>query len=67
MEHHKRYPLQPKQPDKRFYFGLKKDFESRGISEESFINNLVDDLLENVDFSRLTKSLTQLLKLTAEA
>lgn len=62
MEHHKRYPSQPKQPDKKFYFGLKKDFESRGISEESFINNLVDDLLENVDFSSLTTNIRSLLE-----
>lgn len=67
MEHHKRYPKQPKQPDKKFYFGLKKDFESRGITEESFISNLVNDLLENVDFSGLTANLTSLLKKPAIA
>lgn len=67
MEHHKRYPSEPKQADKKFYFGLKKDFESRGISEESFINNLVDDLLENVDFSGLTASITSLLNKSQEA
>ena len=62
MEHHKRYPSKkPSQADKKFYFGLKKDFESRGITEESFINNLVDDLLENVDFSGLTESIRSLL------
>jgi len=61
MEHHKRYPSKPKQADKKFYFGLKKDFESRGITEESFIINLVDDLLENVDFSGLTTGIKSLL------
>lgn len=61
MEHHKRYPIKPKQPDKKFYFGLKKDFESRGISEEHFINHLVDDLLENVNFSNLITGLKSLL------
>jgi len=67
MEHHQRYPSKPKQADKKFYFGLKKNFESRGITEESFINSLVDDLLENVDFSRLTNSLTSLLDKPAAA
>lgn len=56
-----RYAKTPKQPDKKFYFGLKKNLEGRGISEESFIINLVDDIFENVDFSPLQKSLTTLL------
>ncbi|GAA0562253.1 hypothetical protein GCM10009098_32980 [Rheinheimera aquimaris] len=67
MEHHKRYTTKPKQADKKFYFGLKKDFESRGISEESFINNLVDDLLENIDFTGLVASLKALLDKPAAA
>jgi len=67
MEHHQRYPSKPKQADKKFYFGLKKNFESRGITEESFINNLVDDLLENVDFSGLTNSIKSLLDKPAAA
>ncbi|GGF76483.1 hypothetical protein GCM10011332_33120 [Terasakiella brassicae] len=61
MEHHKRYPNKPKQPDKKFCFSLKKDFETRGISEEVFINNLVCDLLEIIDFSSFIESLKNLL------
>jgi len=61
MEYHKRYSTTPRQPDKKFYFSLKKDLELRGITEDSFINNLVDDLLENVDFSKLTHNITTLL------
>jgi len=62
MEHNKRYPVKPKQADKNFYFGLKKNFEDRGITEEAFINNFVDYLLENVDFTRFTGSLKLLLE-----
>jgi len=62
MEHNKRYPVKPKQADKKFYFGLKKNFEDRGITEEAFINNFVDDLLENVDFTSFTGSLKSLLE-----
>lgn len=62
MQFNERYPKTPKQPDKKFYFSLKKDLESRGVSEDIFINNLVDDLLQNVDFSKLTEQLTKILK-----
>lgn len=61
MEHNEKYTSKPKQADKKFYFRIKKDLESRGITEEAFINSLVDDLLENVDFSGFTKSISLLL------
>ncbi|HAS6194882.1 TPA: AAA family ATPase [Vibrio vulnificus] len=61
MEFNEKFPKTPKQPDKKFYFKLKKDLENRGITEEMFIVNLVDDLLEHVDFSGLKGQLKSLL------
>ncbi len=61
MEYNKNYPKVPKQPDKKFYFKLRKDLENRGVTEDMFIVNLVDDLLEHVDFSGLRKGLNSLL------
>ena len=66
-EYNERYPSKPSNADKKFYFGIKKDLEARGITEESFINHLVDDLLENVDFSGLTASIRSLLDRPAPA
>lgn len=60
-EFHKNYPNPKSQADKKFYFSLKKDFSARGITEESFIINFVDDLLEHVDFSKFTENVTKLL------
>jgi hypothetical protein len=62
MSFNERYPKGVSQPDKKFYFSLKKDLESRGIQEEYFINNLVDDLISNVDFSAFKKSLRKTIE-----
>lgn len=56
-----RYPTVPPQADKKFYFSIKKDLEDRRITEEYFINNLSDDLLENVDFTSFIESLKRIL------
>lgn len=61
-EHNQKYTEPPKQPDKKFYFRLIKDLSDRGISEESFINNLVDDLIQNVDFGKFTEDLRNFLR-----
>ena len=60
-EYHQKYKQTPKQPDKKFYFSLKKNLESRGVSEEVFIYNLVDDLLEHIDFSGFISNITKVL------
>lgn len=51
-EFKQKYPTTPPNPDKKFYFKLKKDLEERHINEDYFINNLCDDLLNNIDFSK---------------
>jgi hypothetical protein len=61
-EYNLKYPKEePSNPDKKFYFKLKKDLEERHMAEEYFINNLCDDLMENVDFSSFAKSLEKVL------
>ncbi|HCN36941.1 MAG TPA: hypothetical protein DIS94_04425, partial [Bacteroidetes bacterium] len=61
QEHTLRFPDNPSSPEKKFYFRIKKDLESRSISEEYFINNLCDDLLEKVDFNNFIESLKRIL------
>jgi len=56
------YPSTPSSPDKKLYFKLKKDLEGRKINEDYFINNLCDDLLENVDFSKFTENIEKVLQ-----
>lgn len=60
-EHNLRYPKKPESADKKFYFSLKKDFESRGITEETFISNIANDLIKEVDFSNFTISISKIL------
>lgn len=61
-EYKQKYPTLPPNPDKKFYFKLKKDLEGRMISEEYFINNFCDDLMSNVDFSKFTENIKKVLK-----
>ncbi len=57
----KKYKTQPSGADKKFYFKLKKDLESRKISEEIFIEKLIVDIKEHVDFSSFRRNLRELL------
>jgi len=60
-EFRENYPTTPPNPDKKFYFKLKKDLENRKISEEYFVNNLCDDLMTNIDFSKFTENIKKML------
>lgn len=60
-EHHARYPKPPEQPDKKFYFRLRKNLESRGIDEGMFIHKLADDIMTVVSFKNFSSSLASLL------
>lgn len=60
-EFREKYPTLPSNPDKKFYFKLKKDLEDRKISEDFFINNLCDDLLLNVDFNTFIQNIQKQL------
>jgi hypothetical protein len=60
-EYRENYTTVPPNPDKKFYFKIKKDLENRKISEEYFINNLCDDLMTNVDFTKFTSSIKRIL------
>ena len=61
-EFKEKYPTTPPNPDKKFYFKLKKDFEDRKISEDYFINNFCDDLMENIDFTKFIDNIRKVLK-----
>lgn len=60
-EHKEQYQTIPKNPDKKFYFRIKKDLEQRKITEEYFINNFCDDLLENIDFTKFAENIKKQL------
>lgn len=55
------YPTPPSNADKKFYFKLKKDLEQRNISEDYFINNLCDDLMTNVNFTKFIGNIEKTL------
>lgn len=63
QEHYEKYPSNQKiqNPDKKFYFRLKKDLELRSISEDYFITNFCDDLMKMVDFSSFITSFCRML------
>ncbi|HIH5468638.1 ATP-dependent nuclease [Pseudomonas aeruginosa] len=60
-EHTKQYGKNAKNPDKLFYFRLKKDLEGRSIDESYFIRNLSDDIKKTVDFTSFANGLSKLL------
>lgn len=57
-----KYPILPSNPDKGFYFKIKKDLEGRNISEDYFITNLCDDLMKHVDFTKFNTSVAKALE-----
>lgn len=58
-EHFERYPNKVSDPDKKFYFRLKKDMEGRNIKEEYFITNLCNDIFSFVDVNPFVGSLAK--------
>lgn len=61
-EYKTRYPNEPSQADKKFYFRLKKDLEERNISEDYFVTNLCDDIMLMVDFTPFTNTLIRMIQ-----
>ncbi|EPU3839134.1 ATP-dependent nuclease [Providencia stuartii] len=62
FEHNQRYDSSAKNQDKLFYFRIKKDLESRNITEVEFIKSLSADIKREIDFSTFEKSLTKMLE-----
>jgi ABC-type cobalamin/Fe3+-siderophores transport system ATPase subunit len=56
------YPSElPKSPSKKLYSIMKRDLERRGISEDSFISSLCDDILEATNFDSFSNSLKRVI------
>jgi predicted ATPase len=61
-EHHARYAgAKLDQPDKKFYFRLRKNLESRGIDELMFVQKLSSDIMRAVSFEQFSINLEKLL------
>ena len=61
-EHNSKYSADVDHPDKKFYFRLRKNLESRGINELVFVNKLAEDIMGTISFEKFGESLTKLLK-----
>lgn len=61
-EHFERYKGKVDQPDKKFYFRLRKDLESRSISEEMFVHKLSEDIMSVIPFDNFSTALEKGLK-----
>lgn len=66
-EHHTKYKTTPDNPDKKFYFRMKKNLQERGISEEVFMQSLCDDIMREIDFSKFETALAKLLLTSKQA
>ncbi|SCB80750.1 AAA domain-containing protein, putative AbiEii toxin, Type IV TA system [Kosakonia oryzendophytica] len=62
LEHSRQFKGKVKNPDKKFYFRLKKDLESRNIDESYFISNLSEDIKREISFEAFNVALTGLLR-----
>ncbi len=61
VEHNAKYKTTPENPDKKFYFRLQKNLDGRGITEQSFIHSLCDDIMAAIDFSKFEEGLRRLM------
>jgi energy-coupling factor transporter ATP-binding protein EcfA2 len=61
-EHNAQYPKGTDRPDKKFYFRLRKNLESRGIEELMFVHKLSDDIMGAISFSNFAQNLEKMLK-----
>lgn len=60
-EHNIQYPKGTDHPDKKFYFRLRKNLESRGIDELMFAHKLSDDIMTLIPFSSFSQNLEKML------
>ncbi|WP_392441412.1 ATP-dependent nuclease [Edwardsiella piscicida] len=60
-DHNQQYKTTPKNPDKVFYFRIKKDLENRNINESAFVRDLSDDIRKAIDFTSFAKGLISVL------
>ncbi len=61
-EHHAKYPMaKTDQPDKKFYYRLRKNLESRGIDELLFVQKISEDIMQSVPFDQFSINLEKLL------
>ncbi|WP_257463575.1 ATP-dependent nuclease [Archangium lipolyticum] len=60
-EHYAKYSGKTDQPDKKFYFRLRKNLESRGIDELMFVQKISDDIMRAFSFDKFTEGLEKIL------
>ena len=60
-EHNAKYPGKIDQPDKKFYFRIRKNLESRGIDELMFVQKLSDDIMQAISFEKFSQELEKIL------
>lgn len=61
-EHNMQYPKGVEHPDKKFYFRLRKNLESRGIDDLVFVHKLSEDIMSVIPFSGFSQGLEKILK-----
>lgn len=60
-QHHTNYPGKVDHPDKKFYFRLRKNLESRGIDELMFVHKLSDDIMSEISFEKFSEGIEKVL------
>ncbi|WP_150427405.1 ATP-dependent endonuclease [Dechloromonas sp. CZR5] len=61
-EHNSKYKGKVDQPDKKFYFRIRKNLESRGIDELMFVQKVSDDIMREISFEKFSESIEAMLK-----
>lgn len=60
-EHNVQYPTKTDHPDKKLYFRLRKNLESRGINELMFVHKLAEDIMKVISFDTFSDNIKKLL------
>lgn len=60
-EHNDKYKGKVDQPDKKFYYRLRKNLEARGIDELMFAQKLSDDIMREISFEKFSNNIETML------
>lgn len=62
-EHNNKYKKEKiDNPDKKFYFRIRKNLELRGIDELMFVQKMSDDIMQEISFEKFSANIEAMLK-----
>lgn len=54
-------PIKPEHPDKHFFFAIEENLRDQGVSVNTFVDNFIEDIFQNVNINKFIESLTMMI------